>query len=671
MKLQPQIVEVPFTKDHHKLIVEAVRQRRKMSYDKMSRRYAPWAQMEERFMAYTKPTEGDLKRDQLRKDGKKQFTTIEIPYSYAILLTLHTYLTSTFLGRNPVFQFEARHEEPQEKVQAVEAVMDYQLITGQMLVPLYIWMMDAPKYGLGILGTHWCEESVVTTQTFEEEESYFGIKTGRMKKGKRTIRVPGYKGNKAFNVRPQDWFPDPRVSLARFQEGEFCGRRVEVGWNTILKRQAEGRYYNVDELKKRMKVRSDQYRDTGSSQLILPDGMDTFYIPASGNKDSGAATEIKNFIELFELEIELIPKEWKLGTSETPEKWVITLGNMEVVLSVEPLGLLHDKFTFDVLEHEIEGYALAKRSLLEVLDPLNNTLSWLFNSHMHNVRRVLNDQLVVDPSMVTMKDLTDPEAGRLIRLKPDAYGKDARLAVHQLQVTDITQNHMRDAQLVTDMMQRISGVVENVMGMQAGGRKTATEVRTTSGFSMNRLKTVSEYASAMGFAPLAQKLLQTTQQKYKDPQWFRIAGDLMKTRQPLKVDPLSIAGFFDFVPVDGTMPVDRYAQALLWKEMLQTIGSGKMIDPSTGRPPNIDIMGILKHVAYLSGVKNFSQFEVKVVPDEKVLADARAGNVVPFGGTGGQGQPTGAAPGGGGAPAPGATPQVPQSGGVGGVGRAA
>jgi hypothetical protein len=668
VKLLPQVIEVPFREEkRHAQILEAVRQRREMSRNKMSERYPAWAEMEERFRAYIKPTAGDDKRSNLRKDGKTQFTTIEIPYSYAILLTLHTYLSSVFLGRTPIFQYEGRHGESQESVKGVEALIDYQRQVGEWLVPLYIWLMDGPKYGLGIIGSHWCEEFVVTTESREEPVTYFGLKTMKTRVVRETKRIPGYKGNKLFNVRPQDWYPDPRVSIAQFQTGEFCGRRLEVGWNTILKRREEGRFYNVDELRNKMKTQGNT-RETGSSQLILPEGMDTLYSPGSGIKGE---KEAKNFVELFELEIELIPREWGFSKSETPEKWVITTANDAVIMSVEPLGLLHDKFTYDVQEYEIEGYALAKRSLLEILAPLNNTLSWLVNSHMHNVRRVLNDQLIVDPSGVTMKDLTDPDAGRLVRLKPEAYGKDPKTFIHQLQIIDITQNHMRDAGLITEMMQRISGVVNDVMGAtQGSSRRTATEVRTNSGFSMNRMKTNTEYASAMGFQPLSQKLLQTTQQKYDGEQTFKIAGDLMRMAAPLRVTPQMIAGAYDFVAVDGTMPVDRYAQAMLWKELMSVIASGKVIDPMTGQPPAVDLMGMLKHIAYLSGVKNFSQFEIKVSPDAQIGADVRAGNLVPLPGPGGGGGPRQGNSAGGGRGN--STPQqIGQLGSVPGVGRAA
>lgn len=632
-KLQPQIIEVKYGTPEHDRVLAAVRQRRAMSREKMSMRYDKWAEMEERFRAYIKPTEGDAKREKLKKEGKTQYTTLIVPYDYAILLTLHTYVTSVFLGRAPIFQYDARHGETAEKVDAVEALIDYQRAVGAWLVPLYIWLMDAPKYGLGVIGSHWANESAVMTESEQVPVTYFGLPTGRTRVSRRTVRIPGYEGNKLFNVRPQDWFPDPRVSIARFQEGEFCGRRAEVGWNTVLKRQQDGLYYNVDELEKNLKARFDGMREGGSSQLILPQGMETYYIPGTmgaEGTDDGSKRGVKNFVELFELEIELSPKAWSFTGSDAPEKWVVTVANDSIVVSVEPLGLLHDKFTYDVLEHEIEGYALAKRSMLEVIAPLNDTLSWLFNSHMHNVRKAMNDQLIVDPSGITMKDLTDPDAGRLVRLKPEAYGKDVRMYVHQLQVIDITQNHLRDTGLVVEMMQKIAGVAEAVMGdVGKSGRKTATEVRTTSSFSVNRLKTVTEFYSAMGFAPLSQKLLQTTQQKYSGDKTFRIAGDLMATKTPIKVDKDSIAGFYDFVPVDGTLPVDRYAQAMVWKEIFQVAASGRAL------LPGLDLMGMLKHIAFLSGTKDFSQFQVQVQDPLAVQNAVQAGNLVPAGASSG------------------------------------
>jgi hypothetical protein len=339
--------------------------------------------------------------------------------------------------------------------------------------------------------------------------------------------------------------------------------------------------------------------------------------------------ERRAFIELFEITIELSPKEWGLGDESYPEKWVFTIANDAVVVGCQPLGEAHGKFPFDVIEYEIEGYGLGKRSMLEMCDPLNDTLTWLFNSHMYNVRKVLNGQLVVDPSRIVMKDLTNPEAGGIIRLQPDYYGTDTKLAMNQLPLVDVTQNHMQDARVVSEMMQRLVGVTDQVMGMMAaGGRRTASETRSAAGFGINRLKTNTEYFSAMGFGPLAQKLVQRTQQFYDESTEFKIAGDLAKDPGRMRVSPDMIAGFWDFVPVDGTLPVDKYAMANLWKELM--LGMTKM-----GLAGAYDMPGIMEWVAQLSGLKNLSKFKIKVSPDAQLAAQAQAGNVIPLGGSSG------------------------------------
>ena len=656
-KLRLDVVELRYGTPAHDRIREAIRQRREMSRRHMGDRHRKWSEAEDTAQAYIKPTDGTLRRDLERKAGKPQYTTIEVPYSFAMLLTAHTYWTSVFLSRNPVFQYDGRHGESQDRTRALEAVIDYQLTVGEWLVPLYIWLMDMGKYGLGVVGNYWADEYAISSVTKEVPVTYLGLEIpGKFRKVRETLRVPGYSGNKLYNVRPQDWFPDPRVSVARFQEGEFCGRRTEVGFNTVLRRAHSGMYFNIESVRQNLGKWGMKRDDGGnSSQLIMPDAMETFY-NSNGSKEDGKAS--KSFLDLFEMTIDLVPKDWELGASEYPEKWVFTLVNDEVVVGAQPQGLLHDRFSFDVLEYEVEGYALAKRSMLEVLDPLNKTLTWLFNSHMHNVRKTINDQLVVDPSRVVMKDLTDPGAGRLVRLKPEAYGTDAGLAVHQLQTTDITRSHMQDALIVIDMMQRLTGVVDNVMGqVNTGGRKTATEVRTSSSFGVNRLKTVCEYASAMGFAPLSLKLVSNTQQKYDGEKQFKIAGNLIRQKTPIQVTPETIKGAFDYVPIDGSMPIDRFAQASLWKELMMLFLKAPQLAAS------YDIPGIMGLVAQLSGVKNLDQYRIQVTPDQAVAGGVQAGNLIPL--KGGMGDGAGSA---------GSTrdfTQIPQTGSISGVGRAA
>lgn len=609
-------LNIPYGSEKHAKIKSAIRARKELWKNAFSDRITMWNKNDDTFRCFVKPTDDDTRRKQIRKGGKPEFVTITVPYSYAILLTAHTYWTSVFLGRNPIFQYSARHGAPEMAHQAVEATIDYQVTVGEMVAPLTVWILDTGKYGIGIVGNYWCEETQVISKIVDQQETFMGMPIpGKTKKVKQKETVKGYAGNKIYNVRPQDWIVDPRVPLMRYQDGEFCGRITNVGWNSLLRGEAQGRYFNISQLKQ-VRSRSGSFdREESTGDLMLPHVDDSLEQATFGEAGT---------VELIELCVELSPKDWGLGEKNYPEKWVFTLADNSVVIGAQPLGLYHNKFPFLINLYEPDGYSISPRGMLEIADPLNETMSWLFNTHFYNVRKMLNGTYVVDPSRVLMSDLKEGGPGGAWRLKPTAYGSDVRTVIAQQDFHDATAGHLRDTQVVAELIQRVLGVNDNVMGMLApGGRKTATEVRTSSSFGVNRLKTGAEFFSSTGFGALAQMMLQNTQQRYDTAMQFKIAGDLITGPQYLQVTPEQIAGFYDFVPVDGTLPVDRFAQANLWKEILMMSTKA----PQLAQQYNMG--GIFEYMAQLAGLKNIKQFKIQVQPDAAVAQQQQAGNLMP------------------------------------------
>ena len=603
--------------DLHRKLLPRLQSRISRSKQAMSDRTVQWAKNEEQFRAYMPAKVTDTLRAEQRKQGEPQFTTIEIPYSYAILLTAHTYITSTFLSRDPILQIKGRHGEAQNAETAIESLLDYQVMTGGHLVPYYIWILDALKYGIGIMGNYWDEESVTVRRFVQRPKTFLGIEIPGAKPVTEEVeeKVRGYVGTRVYNLRPQDFFPDPNYPMSQFQKGEFCGRYVSLAWLDLVDGEKNGEYFNIEALRKSRRE-NVRLRVEGSEQITLPGNQS--YLGLDDDYNTGN-------VDCYEIYVRLIPADWGLGKSRTSEKWVFLLAEDSIIIGCRPLGYYHDRFPFSVLESEIDGHALFSRSMLETMKPLNDTLTWLINTHFFNVRKILNDQLVVDPSRVVMKDLTDPQPGRLIRLKPAAYGTDPKLAVTQLAVGDATRAHLNDAQLVELMLQRVSGVNDNIMGMVNSTRKTATEVRSSSAFSVNRLKTTTEYMSAMGFGPLTQMLVQVTQQMYDDNRKYRVVGDAAKwmTEHFMAITPEDIAGFYDFVPVDGTLPVDRMAQVTLWNQLMQQAAALPQV------MAQYDFTKIFAFVAQLAGLKNIQQFRIQVVPDGAMAENVAAGNSVP------------------------------------------
>lgn len=608
--------------ERHKKIRRKLEQLIQLSQSKMSDLHTSWKAAEDKFYCYIPTKEVDeLRKSKRENQGKPQYTTLIIPYSYAMLMTAHTYWTSVFFARDPVFQFSSRHGEGPLNEQAMEALIDYQRVAGQWLVPLYIWLLDMGRYGIGILGQHWCEEYVNVAKIEEVDDLYMGmIKTGKKKQHKTIQRVEKYSGNRLYNVRPYDWFPDTRVPLHRFQEGTFEARYVEISWEEIIANKDYNGYFNLEELKKKKYTQQWKTREEGSSAPVRPDSW----------RQTIDETDPPPIVPAYEITVKVIPPDWMLGGTESVEKWTFTItSDFNLIFGARPLGELHDMFPKSLLMLEAEGYTLSSRGIMEILEPMQNTLDWLINTHFYNVRKTLNNQFLLDPSRVHMPDALDPRAGGIIRTLPAGYGGDVRTMLAQLPVADVTQNHMKDAALVMEMMQRVMGITDTVMGvMPSGGRRTAQEVRTSSAFSTNRLKTNSEYASAMGFTPLAQMLVQSTQQHYSAEKMFKRAGNLLSpgAENQLKITPDQIAGFYDYVPVDGTIPIDRFQQAQMAQQMIQ------MIAMNPALTAQYDMGGIFSWSAGLAGFKNLGQFRIKtqLTSDEQLMYQYFKGNVVDY-----------------------------------------
>ncbi len=174
-----------------KRILSGVRDRVNFSKRAYAARRIKWKQSEDAALAYMPEREVDANRRNLREDGKPQYTTLTLPYSYGVLMASHTYWTTVFMSRAPILQFAGRHGESEQGTQALEALIDYQVQVGGMLVPLYIWLMDVGKYGEGIIGNYWEEVTNTIAEIVEVEEKFFGFPTGKTKKQKVSKSVPG------------------------------------------------------------------------------------------------------------------------------------------------------------------------------------------------------------------------------------------------------------------------------------------------------------------------------------------------------------------------------------------------------------------------------------------------------------------------------------------------
>ena len=95
---------------HSSLILSAIRDRVQFSKKEFTQKHAKWQKAEDSALAYLPEREVDaLRRIERDQGGKPQYTTIQIPYTYGILMASHTYWTTVFMSRNPIIQVSGRH----------------------------------------------------------------------------------------------------------------------------------------------------------------------------------------------------------------------------------------------------------------------------------------------------------------------------------------------------------------------------------------------------------------------------------------------------------------------------------------------------------------------------------------------------------------------------------
>lgn len=615
----------------YKFLLEAVRDRKRYSANKMKQYHNTWNNLDDQFSAYipTREVEEGRKENKMYK-GDVDYVTLELPYTYATLMSAHTYWSTVFLSRNPVYQVSGRHGESQEQVLAAEAIMDYQKTVGEHVVPLFNWIFDMAKYGVGFIGYYWDKEVIQVASIEEQEELLYGMPTGKFKKKKITRLMDGYEGNRLYPIRIYDAYPDPRHPIGQFQKGEFFGRDVTVGWHDL----EEGDFQNLDLI--RQGSGKDSNRPVGSPRIELP------YSLEENGGDNYTAYKGEPTVDLHEMTIRLQPSKWGLGSSDRIEKWVFTVANDEVLTKVEPLGYFHNNFPVRVMEGMYGHDAFLKKSMSEMMKPMTDIMTWLVNSHFYNVRRAINGQTIIDQSKVNVGDLKHQR--EYIRVKDEMMGQDIRTVAHRLDIPDRTQSNLMNTQYVEQMMQKVTGVMDNIMGQLAtGGRKTATEVRTAGAYSASRLKSIAEYNSALAFGPLVADMIQNTQQLMDKSKQYRIAGNNAIPGQSsfIEVEPEMIAGMYDYVPVDGTLPIDRLAQATFWKELIVQLARSPLA-------MEWDLNGMVSYIMHLQGERQVDRFRIqpKMRDPEELQNEERKGNVVriPSGGsgsTGSSGNPTG------------------------------
>jgi len=556
----------------------------KFGKDEMKKQYSRWNFGEQKIQAYCAQEDYEKLMEGLRSTNTRPPEPIQVvvPYSYATLHAGATFIASVLLGQKPSFPLNATRGTETERARRMELAIQSNLDASRGYEQLWQQIWDSVVYGFGANRCQWeTREGPAIRWVAGQREN--------------TIEQT-FAGNVLSSIDPYGYVPDPRVPMHECNvRGDFIFTEMEQSASILTDMQKQGKLKWVDEAIKKNK-QLNRYQDAVTAEnrrrvkigirgesLITPQNVSQFYPVREGT-------------------VRLVPKDWGLGDSDTSELWKFAWMKGQI-MQAEPLGMIHSQHPYVCSEPTSFGHDFMSVSMADMIGPFQDIMSWLISSRMENVRTAINNQFVADPSRVEVNDIRSSAIGRVIRLKQQAMGLPVKEAIMQLLVQDVTQGHLNDIQTMRILADTITGVNDNMRGIQnPGGRKSATEARISMQAGASRLSQLAVRISSQSFMPLCNQMIMNIQQFMPDQMWVETTGD-DGTPSSLQLTPEMLVGSFNYQISDGALPFDKTAMVEVWKEILFGITQ----DPELRA--TYDVNKIFEYTAVLGGAKNIDAFK--------------------------------------------------------------
>ena len=581
----------------------------------------------------------DEKEKVIKAKDERKPVSIVFPYTYTILETLLGYLCAAFF-QDPIWRYEGISPEDIIGAIMMEKIIDIQATKSKMALNLHTQWRDGLAYGMGMISPSWMQ--TFANRTVKKEKGFIDSlrgmfrPTGGFEKDFDEVMI--FEGNKLNNIDPYLSLPDPNVPVHEIQSGEFFGWIDKTNYMDLLSEEKNSEdMFNVRYIQSVHNKQTSIWGEDKSERGRKAQGDTSRYSSAGIVGRPARYSNTTNEVDVINLFVKLIPKEWKLGTREYPEKWIFSLAADDVFIRAKPLDLDHDMFPATICAPDFDGYSSTPISRLEKLYGLQGHLDWMFNTHVANVRKVINDVILYDPYLINSNDLKRPGPGKLVRMRRPAWGKGVKDALMQLPVTDITRGHMADTTFIIEWMNRVGIVNEAMQGaLRQGGpeRLTKAEFQGSSAGGFSRLERMAKMISLQSMQDLGYMLASNTQQLMDEETYVKASGEWeqvlmdefgkkpeMLRQGRLKVNPFDLLVEYDLKVRDGSIPGSKSSDVMVRMfEMLTKV-------PELAQ--KFDLVRIFKHIARESGVPNVDDFvRVQVMEDEQVEQQVQAGNLV-------------------------------------------
>lgn len=593
---------------------------------------------DEIYRSFRIPDEDDKKAEE-----RKEPIRIVYPITYAQIQASLSSMTS-ILHRIPFFPLEGRGPDFVRPARLMEIELQYQLDQSMWLLYFNQWLLDMFRFGFGKINTTYERQMAYIRQ--KRMISIFGLFDIPM--GTEDRPVISQEGANFSIDDPFNTMFDPLVSIGDIQKGRFIFMQERMSKNEL-------------------RLKADELED-GQPRYINVEGLPNLPTPSDVG-DAGSSIRSRNFrgvihgtsveggeeVLLDHCYVKLVPSDYGLSDLDRMQIWCLTMANESRIIRAAPSKFEHGLFPTSVIEYSPDLHSTINPGLAETVDGLQDTINWLINSRMANVRRVINDRYFICEDAVNADDIEQKRT--YVRIKKEYARQGIDKFFRQVPMNDVTSSHWADAANIYQHLQRVTGQSDNDMGIQLPTKRSATEVANIAQLGTSRDKYLAGLLFVQGIRSLGMQMLANTQQFMQADRFFKVTASMAVSlglppeiikQGYLQVSPEELRGQYTISMIDPSTVSDKAAQASALQELL----TGAMQVPQLIQLLGLDLPRLVTNILQLRGVTNTSDLmspplpdspekmaaimsllqrpvQAQVMGEEKVMDQVQRGNLVP------------------------------------------
>lgn len=574
---------------HEKLLAKCLADV-KRSRGNMSKYYPRWDLQNQVYKGERWPDREDRKN---QAEGKPE--KMIVPTTRSQIESFVAFLFTLFTQNATPYELQPKGQNDWgKKWEDCESVLSRDCSKANWHRLIFQFLLDVGRFGLGILETSWTKESVKVwvAQQAPMLSELNGI----------PLEAPAasgyqdflkFEGNRVRSISPYRWFPDTDFPICDFTRGKFCAHEEDYTIGNLKDMEASGEVSGIKWIKP-VSPRLTEFRG-GESRFSFGEFPNRW-----SNSDDSAP------VVVTKMRKKIVPKDYlmdgkPIGPEEFQVFYTIWYANDNRIIKCEPVSEWHQEYNYSIGQYSPDMHELLSLGLADILYPLQDVISWYVNSHISSVRRVIQNRMILNPTLINTKSY-DGEGD--IFMNKGFARTDPRLAISQLPAQDVTAGHMGDVDTLSKLCDTVSGVNNNLQGQANTGRRSAQENRVQTAGAASRLKMGGELLWESGFGRNGKLMLSNSRQSLSLESFARAIGldqndpELQERYIAFQGTPEEIICDDDYLIFDSTLSSEKGYEAQQLQEFISIL---LQANPAAALQiaQGVDLVKIVEEMFYL------------------------------------------------------------------------